>query len=206
MKETAIQAALEANKIIKSNLGTIQSSEVDFKQKFDFVTHVDRESEAKIIEVIKSRFPDHKIFAEESTKDERGGYRWIIDPLDGTTNYIHAFPVFAISIALEHEGEIVLGVVHDPLRDEMFVAEKGQGASLNGKPIHVSHTSDLAVSLLTTGFPFRHKEALDLYLESFRRLFLQVSGVRRIGCVALDFWLRHKNLWVTGGIGNSPSV
>jgi len=187
MRETAIQAAFEASKIIKSNLGKIQSNEVDLKQKFDFVTHVDRESEAKIIKVIKSRFPEHKIFAEESTKDEHGGYRWIIDPLDGTTNFIHAFPVFAISIALELEGEIILGVVLDPLRDELFVAQKGKGASLNGKPIHVSHTGDLAVSLLTTGFPFRNKESLDLYLESFRKLFLQVSGIRRIGCVALDF-------------------
>ncbi len=187
MKETAIQAALEASKIIKSNLGKIQNTEVDLKRKFDFVTHVDRESETKIIEVIKTRFPEHKIFAEESTKDDHGGYRWIIDPLDGTTNYIHAFPVFAISIALEMEGEIILGLVLDPLRDEMFIAEKGRGATLNGRRIKVSRTSDLAVSLLTTGFPFRHKESLDLYLESFRRLFLQVSGIRRIGCVALDF-------------------
>jgi len=187
MKKTAIEAALEAGKVLREFLGTIKSEEVDHKRKFDYVTKVDKKSENLIIEIIKSKFPTHKILAEESMRDEKGGYRWIIDPLDGTTNYIHAYPVFAISIALEHDGEIVLGVIYDPMRDELFVAEKGQGATLNEQPIHVSAIDDPSLSLLTTGFPFRSKEYIDLYLESFKRLFFKMSGVRRLGAVALDF-------------------
>ncbi len=187
MKDIAIKAALEASKILKENFGRITSTQIDLKQQFDFVTFVDKSAEQKIISVIREEYPDHKFFAEESDKDEPGGYRWIIDPLDGTTNYIHGFPAFSISIALEYNKEIIIGVIYDPMREELFVAEKGKGATLNDKTIRVSDITDPALSLLTTGFPFRSKNYLELYLESFRQLFLKASGIRRIGSVALDF-------------------
>jgi len=187
MKEIAIKAALEASKILKENFGKISSSQIDLKRQFDFVTYVDTSAEQKIIQVIKNDYPDHKFYAEESDKDESGGYRWIIDPLDGTTNYIHGNPVFAISIALEYDKKIILGVIYDPMRDELFTAEKDKGATLNGKAIQVSEIADPALSLLTTGFPFRSKHYLELYLESFKQLFYKVSGIRRMGSVALDF-------------------
>ena len=202
MKQTAINAALEAGKILRANLGTLKSEQIDLKRKFDYVTRVDRQSEETIIGIIKSDFPDHSFLAEESLRDKKGGYRWIIDPLDGTTNYIHTYPVFAISIALEHEGEIVLGVIYDPTRDELFVAEKGKGATLNGHPIHVSEIDEPSLCLLTTGFPFRSKDYIDLYLESFKRLFFKMSGVRRLGAVALDFCYlaagRAEGFWEIG--------
>jgi myo-inositol-1(or 4)-monophosphatase len=148
---------------------------------------VDTESEEAIIDTIRAACPDHHFLAEESLKEEvRDGYRWIIDPLDGTTNFIHGYPVFAVSIALESEGEVILGVVLDPLRDELFTAESGRGAFLNGRPIRVSGIQALEGALITTGFPFRQKSLLDPYLEAFRRIFLRVSGIRRAGSAALD--------------------
>ena len=187
MIKTAIKAAKEAGKFIKQNAGTIQSKNVDRKLAFDFVTDIDKESEEIIIDIIKKEFPDHKILAEESLRQESGGFRWIIDPLDGTTNFIHNYPAFAVSIALEKDNEIILGVVYDPLHDELFHAEKGKGAFLDNSPIYVSAIADPGVALLATGFPFRSKEYLDLYLKSFQQLFKQVSGIRRAGSVALDF-------------------
>ncbi len=187
MIEIAIKAALEASKILKENFGKITSSQIDLKRQFDFVTFVDKSAEQTIIKVIKDEYPQHKFYAEESDKDESGGYRWIIDPLDGTTNYIHGYPVYSISIALEYNKKIILGVIYDPSRDELFTAEKGKGATLNGKTIKVSNISDPSLSLLTTGFPFRSKNVLELYQESFRQLFHKVSGIRRMGSVALDF-------------------
>jgi len=188
MKQTAIEAARLAADIQLKHLGSITGGDVGHKQQFDFITHVDRESESAIIELIHSRFPEHAIFAEESAKDEAvGDYRWIIDPLDGTTNYIHAYPVFSVSIALEYKGEIILGVILDPTRNDLFHAEKGKGAFLNDKSIRVSEISDPGHCLLATGFPFRIKDYIDLYLESFKRMFLKMSGIRRLGSVALDF-------------------
>jgi myo-inositol-1(or 4)-monophosphatase len=187
MKETAVLAAKEAARIIKKHLGKISQTNIDLKRKFDYVTQADRESEQKIIEVIRARYPDHKFYAEESIKDGPGGYRWLIDPLDGTTNYIHAYPIYSVSIALEHDGEVILGVVYDPTRDEMFIAEKGKGATLNGEPIKVSSIDDPAMSLVLTGFPFRSKKMVDLYLSSFKKIFARVSDIRRDGSAALDF-------------------
>lgn len=189
MKDTAIKAAKLAGKLLVDNLGKITSRDIERKRKFDFVTEIDLESERLIISTIKGCFPEHAIFSEESDKESsvRGQYRWIIDPLDGTTNYIHAYPAFAVSIALEYEQEIILGVIYDPLRNELFYGEKGGGAFLNGKDIHVSHISELKDSLLATGFPFRSKEYLDIYLTAFASLFRQVSGIRRAGSAALDF-------------------
>ncbi|MFC1769741.1 inositol monophosphatase family protein [Nitrospirota bacterium] len=186
--DTATRAAHMAGEIMRQNLGTLSSTEVDAKQASDFVTRVDRESEDAIVSLIKSEYPDHFILAEEGTKDlSSDGYRWIIDPLDGTTNYIHNYPVFAVSIALEYRGECILGVVYDPTRDEFFHSEQGKGAFLNGNPLGVSTLTDLSRCLITTGFPFKQRHYLDKYLEVFKRVFNRTSDIRRAGAAALDF-------------------
>ncbi|UCD35020.1 MAG: inositol monophosphatase [Nitrospiraceae bacterium] len=184
---TAFRAALLAGNLIVDNLGRISNDDIDTKDISDFVTRVDRESEALILRTIRRKFPDHHFLAEESAREgSEGYYRWIIDPLDGTTNFIHRYPVFSVSIALEYSGEIILGVVYDPLRHEMFTAEKGTGAHLNGRPISVSRAADLKTCLITTGFPFRKKELIDPYLKLFKNIFFKVSDIRRAGSAALD--------------------
>jgi len=183
--KVAVMAARTSGSFILDNLSKVSMSDVDMKQASDFVTYVDRESESMIINTIKKEFPEHTVFAEESLK-EQGEYLWIIDPLDGTTNYIHGYPMFSVSIALKHEGEIKIGVVFDPLRDELFTAIKDRGAYLNDRPITVSGIKTIGSSLITTGFPFRKKEMIDYYLTLFRRLFNKVSDIRRAGSAALD--------------------
>jgi myo-inositol-1(or 4)-monophosphatase len=183
IRDVAIRAALEAGKRLKVDGGEL---EIDYKRRFDYTTQADRESEQIIIDIIRREYPDHKFFAEESLRQSAGGYRWFIDPLDGTTNYIHGFPVYSVSVACEYNGDIFLGVVFDPCRDDLFVAEKGGVALLNGSPIRVSDIRDPALGLLITGFPFRFKNKIDLYQESFKRLFMQFSGIRRTGSAALD--------------------
>lgn len=184
---TAFRAAMLSGELILKNVGSVTREDVRAKQTADFVTRVDKESEALIINLIKKDFPDHHICAEESVKDEdTKDYRWIIDPLDGTTNFIHGYPAFAVSIALEFKGEVILGVVFDPLRNELFTAEKGRGAFLNGREIKVSTNSDLRNCLIATGFPFRKKEYIDRYLNLFKNIFNKVSDIRRAGSAALD--------------------
>jgi myo-inositol-1(or 4)-monophosphatase len=201
----AVLAVQRAGEFILNNMGNISSSDVDTKQASDFVTQVDRDSEQIIIKTIKDKFPEHCFLAEESIKKvETGEYRWyepdgsyrwcapsgthrwIIDPLDGTTNYIHSYPSFSVSIALEYRGEIITGVIFDPLRKELFTAEKGNGAFLNRAPIKVSAVNELKKSLITTGFPFRKKECIDMYLKLFKNIFNRVSDIRRAGSAALD--------------------
>jgi myo-inositol-1(or 4)-monophosphatase len=185
--DTAVRGAELAGRLIIENLGRLTGEDIGSKQASDFVTRVDTDSERLIIKTIKERFPDHHILSEESLKDAgTGWYRWIIDPLDGTTNYIHQYPMFSVSIALQHEGKVVLGVVYDPLREELFTALKGHGAFLNEGPIRTSSGISPEAALITTGFPFREKEKLDVYLRAFRRIFLMVSGIRRAGSAALD--------------------
>jgi myo-inositol-1(or 4)-monophosphatase len=185
--DVAVRAARRAQEIILGNLGRLSGSDISRKQASDFVTRVDRDSETAIIETIRDAFPSHLFLAEESMHETSGGqYRWIIDPLDGTTNYIHQYPVFSVSIGLEHDGEVVLGVVLDPVRDELYTAEKGQGAFLNGKPVRVSGVSSFSDALIATGFPFRAKDRTDLYLKAFKNVFLRTSGLRRAGSAAID--------------------
>jgi len=184
---TAFRAAMLAGDYIVKSLGNISKSDIDVKQASDYVTSVDRKSEEIILRTIKSKFPDHLILAEESTKDSNTGqYRWIIDPLDGTTNFIHQYPVFSVSIALQHKDEIILGIVYDPLREELFTAEKGTGAFLNGISFGVSSLNELEGSLIATGFPFRKKEIIDDYLRLFKNIFYKVSDIRRAGSAAID--------------------
>lgn len=184
---TAVTAARLSGDIILRNLGQLLTSDVQTKQTFDFVTRVDRWSEAVIMQTIREKFPHHLFLSEETLKQEaNGSYRWIIDPLDGTTNYIHSYPMFSVSIALEYQNEIILCVVFDPLRDELFHAVKGGGSFLNNRRICVSDITLAEKSLIATGFPFKKKEMIDLYLDAFRKIFKQVSDIRRAGSAALD--------------------
>jgi len=185
-KQTAMRAAREAAEILMTNFGRLGANDVVTKNKSDFVTWVDKTSEQEIIKIIRQDFPDHNFCAEESEHDDVGGFRWIIDPLDGTTNYIHGVPIFSVSIGLEKDGELLLGVVYDPNRDELFYAEKDGGAFLNDEPVKVSATTDPALALLATGYPFRAKQYIDAYQNSFKKLFLEAAGVRRAGSAALD--------------------
>lgn len=185
--ETAIEAAGIGGKILLESMERQERLQIGRKQRFDFVTQVDHLSESAIIDFIKDRHPDHKILAEESGgQEEDTGYLWIVDPLDGTKNYIHGFPMFAVSIALKLQGQLCLGVVLDPMRNELFHAERGKGSFLNDQPIKVSHTKDISQCLLATGFPFRAKQYTDPYFEAFKSLFHKVSDIRRAGSAALD--------------------
>jgi len=184
--QEAMTAAKMAAEIILLHHQRHSTGQIDAKGAADFVTQVDREAEAAIIGHLTKTFPDHRFLAEESARDSSGRYRWIIDPLDGTTNFIHAYPMFAVSIALEKDGQLVLGVVYDPLRDEMFTAQAGGGAWLNDQPIQVSAVSDPLRALVATGFSFRIRDRIDLYLTGFKNVFLRVGGLRRAGSAALD--------------------
>ncbi|CUS84518.1 myo-inositol-1(or 4)-monophosphatase [Candidatus Kryptonium thompsonii] len=203
----AIEAAKEAGKFLKMNLGKVKNIERK-REEINLVTEIDKGSEKKIIEFIKSKFPNHSILAEESGETSKTSeYKWIIDPLDGTTNYTHSFPVFCVSIALEYKGEVIIGVVYDPNLDELFYAEKGKGAFLNGKKISVSKTDKLIKSMLATGFPYNVKENPDNCVEHFVNFLMEAQAIRRLGSAALDlvyvacgrldgFWEVDLNPWV----------
>ncbi len=185
--KTAVKAARLAGGYLLDNLGRVSKKDIMLKQASDFVTRVDRASEEIILATIQQEFSDHLFLTEESRHDyATEHYRWIIDPLDGTTNYIHRYPVFSVSIALQHKGEIILGVIYAPLRDELFTAEKGKGASRNSQQIRVSRHGSFGDCLISTGFPFRNKEIVDPYLKLFKNVFLQVSDLRRAGSAAMD--------------------
>jgi myo-inositol-1(or 4)-monophosphatase len=206
MLNFAIETARDAGQILLEKFGRIT---VMKKGDINLVTEADLASEAMIIERIKSYYPKHSILAEEAGEAVIIGgdntWKWIIDPLDGTTNYAHGYPCFAVTVALEHDGEIVVGVTFDPTRGELFAAEKGQGATLNGKPIRVSAEENLGDSLICTGFPydFKRKEDFARHLTQF---LLTSRGVRRDGSAAIDlayvacgrfdgFWEEGLNPW-----------
>ncbi len=181
----AIAAAKEAGRIQKLHLGDV--SKVEFKGEIDPVSNVDRLCEKAISEIILRAFPDHDLLTEESTFRAKGSpFKWIVDPIDGTTNYIHGVPFFCVSIALEIEGAIRLGVVYDPLLEELFQAQAGKGTFLNGRKISVSRMKDLNRSLLTTGFPYDVREHADFYLRFFRQFMMKTIAIRRPGSAALD--------------------
>ncbi|MEE9591309.1 MAG: inositol monophosphatase family protein [Thermodesulfobacteriota bacterium] len=185
IKETAIKVAMEAGRLLKENLG--HKHTVQYKGDVDLVTEMDRMAEDTIVKRIKKGFPNHGILTEESKEEvSSSGYRWIIDPLDGTTNYAHGFPIFCISIAFEENGGVLLGVVYDPMLDELFMAEKGKGATLNERPITVSKTADLSSSLLATGFPYDIRTSAKNNLDHFARFSLKAQAIRRAGSAALD--------------------
>jgi myo-inositol-1(or 4)-monophosphatase len=181
----AREAALTAGGILRDNIHGIR--EIAYKGDINLVTEMDMRSERAVIEILLASFPDHGIMAEEETTIRKGSaFTWIIDPLDGTTNYAHGYPCFSVSIALEQDDEIVLGVVYDPMRGELFSAQKGHGAFLNGKPIQVSSIDVLIKSLLATGFPYDRKVSDRNNLNYFHDLLMASQEVRRDGSAALD--------------------
>jgi myo-inositol-1(or 4)-monophosphatase len=181
----AVQAARKAGGILKKRLGRKRT--IGFKGAVNLVTEMDLLSEKIIVDEIKSHYPDHDVLAEERAAAENASrFRWIIDPLDGTTNYAHGFPIFSVSIALAKDGEVVFGVVYDPTRDELFTAEKGKGARLNGRRIRVSSQSTLTRSLLATGFPYDLRESRVNNFDHFYNFAIRAQAVRRAGSAALD--------------------
>ena len=179
---------------------------IEYKGDVDLVTEADRASEALIMDRIQARFPRHDVLGEEGARRETGSdYKWYVDPLDGTTNFAHGFPVFCISMGLEHKGQLIAGVVYDPARGEMFSAEKGSGAYLNQRRMQVSKTTNLPESLLATGFP-SHKRHKNPNIRFYHQITLRTHGVRRAGSAALDlacvasgrfdgFWEFNLNPW-----------
>ena len=184
----AIQAARDAGRILSERYG--RAIQITNKGDIDLVTEADLAAERLIVERIKSHFPRHSILAEEAGEVESASgaasdYKWIIDPLDGTTNYAHGYPFFCVSIALERAGKVIVGVVYDPLRDELFAAERGEGATLNGRRIRVSETDDLNRALVCTGFPYDVRQRSD-FARRFANFIMQAQSVRRDGAAALD--------------------
>lgn len=174
-----------AGGILRSNYGRKQS--IHYKGEINLVTEVDRQSEAYIMGRIRSAYPDHGILSEESSEVlSPSPYRWIVDPLDGTTNYAHNYPCFCVSIAVERKGELLAGAVFDPLLEELFTATPGEGAFRNGERIHVSGTENLRQSLLATGFAYDVKTSSDNNLEYFREFVFTGQAIRRDGSAALD--------------------
>ena len=187
MLNIAIRAARSAGDHIVRKINKLPDIQIERKGHNDFVTEVDRQAEEKIIETLLGSFPNHGIFAEESGSIEGSeDFKWIIDPLDGTTNYLHGFPHFAVSIACEHNGRLEHGVIYDPIKQELFAASRGDGATLNNRRIRVTKLNSTKGALLATGFPFKHHDQLDEFLEIFKAFFTSASDIRRAGSAALD--------------------
>jgi len=185
MLDTALCAAAAAGGVLRSHW--ITTSQVSFKGPVDLVTDADVAAERVVVGMLRESFPDHDIVAEESAPQATSGpYRWYVDPLDGTTNFAHRFPHFAVSIALAHGDDILLGVVLDPMREEVFAAYRGGGATLNGIPIRVSETGKLSQALLGTGFPYDRQQRARFYLQGLERFLTVSQGIRRGGSAALD--------------------
>jgi myo-inositol-1(or 4)-monophosphatase len=206
----AIQTARDAGRILADRMG--RALQVSNKGAIDLVTEADLAAEKLIVERITSHYPRHAILAEESgvteghtLSDGNAEWRWIVDPLDGTTNYAHGYPCFCVSIALEHEGSLEVGVIYDPTRDELFAAERGQGATLNDRTIRVSDVDDLNAAMLCTGFPYNVRERPD-FAREFANFTMEAQAVRRDGSAAIDlaylacgrfdgFWEDGLNPW-----------
>jgi myo-inositol-1(or 4)-monophosphatase len=183
----AVRAARQAGNVLLRYHSRLDAIAVFEKRSNDFVSEVDRAAEQAIISTIHKAYPDHGFLAEESGQHGGGDYQWIIDPLDGTTNYLRGVPQFAVSIALQHRGQLVTAVVYDPLREELFTAEKGNGAYLNDRRMRVTSHKGLAGALLGTGIPFRDQRFADAYLAMLKALMRDTAGIRRPGSAALDF-------------------
>ncbi len=182
----AIRAARRAGEVIARSIPKLESIEIHAKDRHDYVTEVDRSAELEIINIIRHHYPDHAVLAEESGASGSNETRWIIDPLDGTTNFLHGFPAYAVSIGCEVRGRLEVATIYDVLRQELFTATRGVGAQLDSRRIRVSRRRGLEGALLATGFPFRANDDLDTYLEMLRVVMPQVAGVRRAGSAALD--------------------
>ena len=213
MLNIAVRAARAAGNIIMRQLDRIEPLKIESKQRNDFVTHVDRQAEVKIIETLRNAYPNHAILAEESGAMGNNECRWIIDPLDGTTNYLHGIPQFAVSIALEKAGVLNQAVVYDPVSQELFTASKGRGAWLNNKRLRVSSRPSLENSVIGTGFPYLDSQNIDHYLAIFKAFAVNCAGIRRPGAASLDlayvaagrydgFWESDLSIWdvAAGGL------
>lgn len=206
LRQSAIEAAKLGGEVLLRKMQDASRS-VDRKGAQDFVTDADRASQRAIVEFLRRRHPVHAVRAEEALEIEsKGKHLWVIDPLDGTTNFIHGYPCFSVSVAVLRDGQVVAGAVHDPTRAETFDAARGGGARRNGVPLQVSAVAALADALLVTGFPFREPDRLDEFLVDFTALFREVSGIRRDGSAALNlcyiaagrldgFWERGLSVW-----------
>jgi len=186
MLHTAVRSVREGGRVILMYFDQLDRLEYSSKGRNDYVSQADVEAERAVLDVLTRAYPDHGIIAEESGEREGSEYTWVIDPLDGTTNFLHGFPMFAVSVAVKRGGVLEHGVVYDPLHDEMFTASRGEGAQLNGKRLRVSTTRQLAPSLLGTGFPFRDLGIIEPWMRSFQSLLPKTSGIRRAGAAALD--------------------
>jgi len=188
MLNIAVRAARAAGHIITRHRNKIDSLSVASKQRNDFVSEVDRAAEAEIIHVLRRSYPDHAILAEESGSHAGGKdeFEWIIDPLDGTTNYLYGVPQYAVSIALRHRGRIEHAVIYNPDNEELFTASRGGGAELNNRRLRVSQRRGLQGALLGTGFPYRDDQNIDAYLQVLRAFMQDTAGLRRPGAASLD--------------------
>jgi myo-inositol-1(or 4)-monophosphatase len=207
MLDFAIRVAQDAGRLLRDRLGGV--IDIGHKGSINLVTDVDLASEKLIREAIGTHYPRHEVLAEEGGLSESSSeYRWIVDPLDGTTNYAHGYPVFCVSIALECRGEVVVGVVYDPMRDELFTAERGTGAALNNRSIRVSKTGALLESILSTGFPYDIKTSTLTNLNHWENFAMNAQALRRDGAAALDlcyvacgrfdgFWELNLSPWDT---------
>lgn len=185
IEKVAVQAVREAGSLIRDKMG--QPSVVEAKAPADYVTEVDSKCEEILMESIKASFPDHTILSEETPFEGWSpGITWIIDPLDGTTNFIHGFPMVAVSLAVAVDASPVLGIVWDPLREELFLARKGEGAELNGRPIRVRKEASISDALMATGFPHRAKYYLGAYVATMKKILEEANDLRRAGSAALD--------------------
>ena len=206
LEHIAVTAARAAGNYIMRNLERADALQVTRKGRNDFVSEVDRGAEAEIVHTIRKAHPDHAILAEEGGASGSNDWLWIIDPLDGTTNFLHRFPHFAVSIAAQHKGKLQLGVIYAPCTQDLYVATRGAGAVLNNRKIRVSKITNLDDSLVGTGVPIRAGANLDAYLPQLRAVVEKTAGVRRAGAAALDlayvaagrldaFWEMNLNAW-----------
>jgi myo-inositol-1(or 4)-monophosphatase len=205
--EIALQAAREAGELINNNFQKLQNADIEHKGKNDFVTRVDKEAEAIIVKVIAGHFPGHQILGEEGgLSAQKGEFLWVIDPLDGTTNFIQGIAHFSVSLALLEKGSVVFGLIYDPILSECFHAASGQGAFMNDTPILVSKTEQMSSAFGATGFPFKAPHLLTPYAHVFKILMAQCQDLRRCGSAALDlayvacgrydfFWESHLLPW-----------
>jgi myo-inositol-1(or 4)-monophosphatase len=205
----AVRAARRAGDLIVRNVDRVPSLGVRSKSRNDFVTEIDQMAERDIIESIRRTHPDHGFLGEESGRSGGGEFLWIIDPLDGTTNFLHGFPTFAVSLACEYRGRLEHAVVYDPMRQELFTASRGDGAQLDGRRIRVSKQAELEGALIGTGFPYRaNARWIDEYLAMLKAIMQQTAGIRRPGAASLDlayvaagridgFWELGLNAWDT---------
>ena len=190
MLNIAVKAARRAGNLIYRSADKIDQLTITKKSHADFVSEVDRAAEQTIIQTLLEAYPSHAILAEESGSQGESEFLWIIDPLDGTTNFLHGMPQYSVSIALQHKGILTQAVVYDPVKNELFTATRGQGAYLNDRRLRVSKRLHLADSLIGTGFPYTNFQHMDAYVEIFKELMQKTSGLRRPGSAALDLaWL-----------------